>query len=213
VNCILKLHGSNLERYIGDHDCSLSWLFSVPLQGKCHATWSFYVTTASSHALKVIYSSIYVFGTYATSRKVAGSIPDEVIVFFGWPKSFQPHYGFGFDSDSNRNEYQETSWEVKGGWRVRPTTSPSSVSRWSRKCVSLDVLQQNGSPRPVREIALLFFFTKCVHILCWGCGVWVWTRLHLETHAAQWQCSRFYFFLLYFLIIIFPGNFFKVGAK
>jgi hypothetical protein len=24
--------------------------------------------------------------------------------------SFQPHYGPGFDSASNRNEYQESSW-------------------------------------------------------------------------------------------------------
>jgi hypothetical protein len=37
---------------------------------------------------------------YATSRKAAGSIPYEV----------QPHYGYGFDSASNRNDYQESSW-------------------------------------------------------------------------------------------------------
>jgi hypothetical protein len=28
--------------------------------------------------------------------------------------SFQPHYGPGFDSASNRNEYQEPSWGGKG---------------------------------------------------------------------------------------------------
>jgi hypothetical protein len=32
-------------------------------------------------------------------------------------------------SASNRNEYQETSWEIKNGRRVRPTTSPPFGSR------------------------------------------------------------------------------------
>jgi hypothetical protein len=43
--------------------------------------------------------------------------------------SFQPHYGPGVDSASNRNEYHESSWGAKGGRRVRLTTSTSSVSR------------------------------------------------------------------------------------
>jgi hypothetical protein len=29
--------------------------------------------------------------------------------------TFQPHYGPGVDSASNRNEYQESSWGLKGG--------------------------------------------------------------------------------------------------
>jgi hypothetical protein len=37
--------------------------------------------------------------------------------------SFQPRYGPGFDSASNRNEYQEYSWGLRAtGWLVRPTT-------------------------------------------------------------------------------------------
>jgi hypothetical protein len=37
-------------------------------------------------------------------------------------------------SASNGNEYQESSWRVKGDRRVGLTASPQSVSRLSRKC-------------------------------------------------------------------------------
>jgi hypothetical protein len=51
-------------------------------------------------------------GHYATRWKFADSIPDEVIGFFFFSNYliFQPHYGPGVDSASNRNEYQEFSW-------------------------------------------------------------------------------------------------------
>jgi hypothetical protein len=49
--------------------------------------------------------------------------------------SFQPHYGPGVDSASNRNEYQESSWGLKGGRRVRLTYLPPPVSWLSRENV------------------------------------------------------------------------------
>ena len=39
--------------------------------------------------------------------KVAGSIPGSVIGIFHWHNPLWPHYGPGFDSASNRNEYHE----------------------------------------------------------------------------------------------------------
>jgi hypothetical protein len=58
-------------------------------------------------------------------RKVAGSVPDEVI-FFQLSWSFQSHYGPGVDSASNRNEYQESSWG-KGGRPARKADNLTAI--------------------------------------------------------------------------------------
>jgi hypothetical protein len=56
---------------------------------------------------------------YASRRKVTGLNSKEVIEFYEFTQNFQPHYGPGVDSDSNRNEYQEFSCGVKRDRRVR----------------------------------------------------------------------------------------------
>jgi hypothetical protein len=44
------------------------------------------------------------------SPKVAGSIPDVTGFILKLAQSFQPHYGCGFDSASDRYDYKESSW-------------------------------------------------------------------------------------------------------
>jgi hypothetical protein len=53
--------------------------------------------------------------------------------YFQFTESSQPHYGPGVYSASNKNEYQESSWGVKGGRRVGLTTLAPFVSRYSRQ--------------------------------------------------------------------------------
>jgi hypothetical protein len=82
---------------------------------------------------------------------------------FQMPESFQPHCGPMVDSASNRNEYQESSWGVKEGRRVMPTTLPPSVSRLSRKCGCLDVHHPNGPLRPVTGVASHFYVLLAIN--------------------------------------------------
>jgi hypothetical protein len=63
---------------------------------------------------------------YATSRKVAGSSPDEVD-FFNRPNPSSCTMALG-STQPDRNEHQESSWGVKDGRGVRLTTLPPSVS-------------------------------------------------------------------------------------
>jgi hypothetical protein len=97
---------------------------------------------------------------YATSRKVAGSIPDEVTGFFNWPNPSSLTVAL--------NWMPGIFLGVKGGRRVRPTTLPPSVSRFSRQNV--------GPPRPVTWIALPLILSSYLRL---GIALYKKARLSL----------------------------------
>ena len=83
----------------------------------------------------------------ATSRKIAGSIPDGLTGIF-----FRPHYGPGVDSSSNRNEYQGYLLGGKGGLCVRLTNLKHSCV----DCLEILDPQPPGILRACPGIALHF---------------------------------------------------------
>jgi hypothetical protein len=97
------------------------------------------------------YKTIFIWGSrwrswlrhFATNRKVAGSIPDDV------SEIFHSHCSPGVDSASNRNEYQEYFLGGKRGRCVWLTTLPPSCA----DCLEI----WEPQPPPVRGLLYLCF--------------------------------------------------------
>jgi hypothetical protein len=119
---------------------------------------------------------------FATSRKVAGSIPDGVTGIFHSPWSFRPHCVTGVESASVGNEYQEYLFGGKDGRCVQliyhlnvPIVMKSrslnllELSRPVQACTGIAL------PLPLSVFFCYIFRSSCVCVVCIICD-WIKQR-------------------------------------
>ena len=92
----------------------------------------------------------------ATSRKVAGSIPDGVIGIFHWHNPSDPTMALGLTQPLTEMSTRNTSWEVKAagtyGWQPYHLHVPTVL-----KSGSLNLLEPSGPVQGCNGIAFCWF--------------------------------------------------------
>jgi hypothetical protein len=119
---------------------------------------------------------------WATTRKVAGSIPGDVHVNISLTWSFRPHCDLGVDSAANRNVYQEYFW----GW-MRPVRRADNFTTFMCR------LSWNmGTSNRWNRMGLCGHVQGLIYLYCTWCAKYYlnidWNEKFLNRHCwEEWQ--------------------------
>jgi hypothetical protein len=103
---------------------------------------------------------------WSASRKVTGSVLDEVIDFYlNLPNPSGRTMALGFTQPLTEKEYQKTILGLMRGRLVR-LTKARFMNRMSRQCTILNISQPYRLPWPVTGIHLLYFFFAFFLFFC-----------------------------------------------